>query len=168
MGTDLFVVSPLLPFISQAYKISSATAGWMVTVFAITYAISAPFFGWLSDKKGRRSFITLGLLLFAASNILTACAPSFLWLIVSRILAGFSVASITPLIYAIILRYRTTKPKGNMAFNRCFWSLNSPLGWNTTRYIVGTFSRLAFCIYCNGHTRSSIDVCKFYSMEVCS
>jgi MFS transporter, DHA1 family, purine base/nucleoside efflux pump len=28
MGTDLFVVSPLLPFISQAYKISSATAGW--------------------------------------------------------------------------------------------------------------------------------------------
>ncbi|MDC0706370.1 MFS transporter [Priestia sp. AB] len=102
MGTDLFVVSPLLPFISQAYKISSATAGWMVTVFAITYAISAPFFGWLSDKKGRRFLITLGLLLFAASNILTACAPSFLWLIVSRILAGFSVASITPLIYAII------------------------------------------------------------------
>jgi len=102
MGTDLFVVSPLLPFISQAYKISSATAGWMVTVFAITYAFSAPFFGWLSDKKGRRSLITLGLLLFSASNILTACAPSFLWLIVSRILAGFSVASITPLIYAII------------------------------------------------------------------
>ncbi|MEH7590119.1 MFS transporter [Priestia megaterium] len=102
MGTDLFVVSPLLPFISQAYKISSATAGWMVTVFAITYAFSAPFFGWLSDKKGRRSLITLGLLLFAASNILTACAPSFLWLIISRILAGFSVASITPLIYAII------------------------------------------------------------------
>lgn len=101
MGTDLFVVSPLLPFISQAYKISSATVGWMVTVFAITYAFSAPFFGWLSDKKGRRSLITLGLLLFAASNILTACAPSFLWLIVSRILAGFSVASITPLIYAI-------------------------------------------------------------------
>mgnify|MGYP001070977206 CR=1 FL=1 len=102
MGTDLFVVSPLLPFISQAYKISSATAGWMVTVFAVTYAFSAPFFGWLSDKKGRRSLITLGLLFFATSNILTACAPSFLWLIVSRILAGFSVASITPLIYAII------------------------------------------------------------------
>lgn len=102
MGTDLFVVSPLLPFISEAYKISPARAGWMVTVFAVTYAFSAPFFGWLSDKKGRRTFITFGLLLFASSNILTACAPSFLWLIVSRILAGFSVASITPLIYAII------------------------------------------------------------------
>ncbi len=133
MGTDLFVVSPLLPFISQAYKISSATAGWMVTVFAITYAISAPFFGWLSDKKGRRSLITLGLLLFAASNILTACAPSFLWLIVSRILAGFFSSFHYPFNIRYHWRYRTTKSKGNMAFNRCFWSLNSPLGWNTTQ-----------------------------------
>ncbi|MFP3126632.1 MFS transporter [Ectobacillus funiculus] len=102
MGTDLFVVSPLLPFISEAYKVGSATTGWMVTVFAITYAFSAPFFGWISDKKGRRTFITFGLLLFAISNTLTVFAPSFLWLIVSRILAGLSVASITPLIYAII------------------------------------------------------------------
>ena len=102
MGTDLFVVSPLLPFISEEYKISSAMTGWMVTVFAITYAFSAPFLGWLSDKKGRRKFIIFGLLSFTFSNILTAYAPSFSSLIVSRVLTGFSVASITPLIYAII------------------------------------------------------------------
>jgi MFS transporter, DHA1 family, purine base/nucleoside efflux pump len=102
MGTDLFVVSPLLPFISEAYNVSSAMTGWMVTVFAVTYAIAAPFFGWLSDKNGRRAFITFGLILFVISNILTAFAPTFLWLIISRILSGLSVASITPLIYAII------------------------------------------------------------------
>lgn len=103
MGIDLFVVSPLLPFISEAYNVSSAMTGWMVTVFAVTYAFFAPFFGWLSDKNGRRPLITFGLLLFVISNILTAFAPSFFWLIVSRILAGLSVASITPLIYAIIV-----------------------------------------------------------------
>lgn len=102
VGTDLFVVSPLLPFISEEYKISSVMTGWMVTVFAVTYAFSAPFLGWVSDKKGRRKFITFGLLSFIFSNILTAYAPSFSWLIVSRVLTGFSVASITPLIYAII------------------------------------------------------------------
>ncbi len=102
MGTDLFVVSPLLPFISEAYNVSSAIAGWMVTVFAVTYAIATPFFGWLSDKNGRRALITFGLVLFFISNILTAFAPSFFLLIVSRILSGLSVASITPLIYAII------------------------------------------------------------------
>jgi MFS transporter, DHA1 family, purine base/nucleoside efflux pump len=102
MGTDLFVVSPLLPFISEAYNVSSVMTGWMVTVFAVTYAIVAPFFGWASDKNGRGIFITFGLLLFSFSNILTAFSPSFTWLIISRILAGLSVAAITPLIYAVI------------------------------------------------------------------
>ncbi|RPK14830.1 MFS transporter [Priestia endophytica] len=102
MGTDLFVVSPLLPLISEVYKVSASVTGWMVTVFSVTYAFSAPFFGWLSDIKERRTLITFGLLLFAISNMLTAFSPSFFWLIVSRILAGLSVASITPLIYAII------------------------------------------------------------------
>lgn len=102
MGTDLFVVSPLLPFISEAYNVSSPMTGWMVTVFTVTYAIAAPFFGWASDKNGRGIFITFGLLLFSFSNTLTATSPSFTWLIISRILAGLSVAAITPLIYAII------------------------------------------------------------------
>ncbi|MFP7295829.1 MFS transporter [Neobacillus niacini] len=102
MGTDLFVVSPLLPFISEAYNVSSAMTGWMVTVFAVTYAIAAPFFGWASDNNGRGIFITFGLILFTFSNALTAFSPSFAWLIISRILAGLSVAAITPLIYAII------------------------------------------------------------------
>lgn len=102
MGTDLFVVSPLLSVISEEYNVSSAMTGWMVTVFAVTYAIAAPFFGWASDKNGRGIFITFGLLLFSFSNALTAFSPSFTWLIISRILAGLSVAAITPLIYAII------------------------------------------------------------------
>ena len=102
MGTDLFVVSPLLPFISEAYSVSSAMTGWMVTVFAVTYAIATPFFGWASDKNGRGIFITFGLMLFSFSNILTAFSPSFTWLIISRILAGLAVAAITPVIYAII------------------------------------------------------------------
>jgi len=112
MGTDLFVVSPLLPYISKAYSVSPTTTGWMVTTFAVTYALSAPLFGWLSDKKGRRTFITLGLLLFSISNLLTAIAPTFLWLIVSRILVGLSVAAITPLIYAIIGDIAPTNRRG--------------------------------------------------------
>lgn len=102
IGIDLFVVSPLLPFISEAYNTSPSMTGWMVTVFAITYAVFAPFFGWLSDRNGRGAYITFGLVLFATSNILTAFAPTFFWLIVSRILVGLSVASIAPLLYAII------------------------------------------------------------------
>lgn len=112
VGTDLFVVSPLLPFISETYEVSSAMTGWMVTVFALTYAGAGPFMGWISDKKGRKTFITFGLLLFSISNVLTAFSPSYLWLIISRILAGLSVAAITPLIYAIIGDSAPSKRRG--------------------------------------------------------
>jgi MFS transporter, DHA1 family, purine base/nucleoside efflux pump len=112
VGTDLFVVSPLLPFISEAYNVSSAITGWMVTVFSVTYAIAAPFFGWASKTKGRGTFITFGLLAFSFSNVLTAFSPSFAWLIISRILVGLSVAAITPLIYAIIGDIAPSNRKG--------------------------------------------------------
>jgi len=102
IGTDLFVISPLLPFIAKEYEITPAVAGWLVTVFSLMYAISAPLFGWLSDRKGRRLFIIFGLLSFSLSNFLTAFSSSFAMLITSRIFAGLSVASITPIVYAII------------------------------------------------------------------
>ncbi|MBC2727236.1 MFS transporter [Desulfosporosinus sp.] len=102
IGTDLFVISPLLPFIAKEYGITPAVAGWLVTVFSLMYAISAPLFGWLSDRKGRRLFIVFGLLSFSLANFLTAISSSFAMLIASRIFAGLSVASITPLVYAII------------------------------------------------------------------
>lgn len=87
IGTDLFVISPLLPFIAKEYELTPSSAGWMVTVFSLMYAISAPLFGWLSDRKGRRFFIVLGLLLFCLANLLTAVSPSFTILLISRILA---------------------------------------------------------------------------------
>ncbi|SHN59959.1 MFS transporter [Desulfitobacterium chlororespirans] len=102
IGTDLFVISPLLPSIAQEYEITPAVAGWLVTVFSLMYAMSAPLFGWLSDRKGRRLLIVCGLLSFGIANFLTAISQSLAMLITSRIFAGLSVASITPLVYAII------------------------------------------------------------------
>jgi predicted MFS family arabinose efflux permease len=112
IGTDLFVISPLLPFIAADEKVTASTAGWMVTVFSLTYAVCAPVFGRLSEYKGRRFFIVLGLILFSVSNIMTAVSPWFAWLIASRVLAGISVASVTPLIYAIIGDVAPVKRRG--------------------------------------------------------
>ncbi|WP_243856039.1 MULTISPECIES: MFS transporter [Cytobacillus] len=74
--------------------------GWLVTVFAVTYAITAPFFGRASDKNGRNFYYIRVIVIF--SSALTAFSSSFTWLIISRILVGWSVAASTPLIYTII------------------------------------------------------------------
>jgi predicted MFS family arabinose efflux permease len=100
VGTDLFVISPLLPSIAAEYGVSGAAAGFSVTVFAVAYMVSAPLLGMLADRTGRRTTLLAGLLAFAAANALTAASPDFSWLLLSRVAAGVAAAGVTPLIYA--------------------------------------------------------------------
>ena len=102
IGTDLFVVSPLLPIIAANYRISATLAGLSVSVFSLTYMVSAPFFGHLADRVGRHRVLVCGLLAFAAANLATAAAPSLIWLLAARIIAGAAAAGVSPSIYALV------------------------------------------------------------------
>ncbi|MCH5585761.1 MFS transporter [Shimazuella sp. AN120528] len=112
MGTDLFVVSPLLPLIAHQFKITPSIAGSMVSAFTVMYVIGAPWIGFLADKIGKRTMIFIGLLGFAVGNALTSLAPSFPFLIASRILAGLSAAAIIPSINAITGEIAPPKQSG--------------------------------------------------------
>src|ERR1051325_7208757 len=100
IGTDLFIVSPLLPRVSQEFRASGAAAGLSVTVFAVAYMLGAPVFGIIADRSGRRTTLLASLLVFAAANAATAAAQDFTCLLVSRTVAGAAAAGVTPLIYA--------------------------------------------------------------------
>ncbi len=102
IGTDLFVVSPLLPLIAGDFRLSPAEAGLCATVFSLTYMLSAPVLGGLADRVGRRPILTAALSVFALANLLTAFAAGFAWLIVWRGVAGMAAAGVTPLVYAAV------------------------------------------------------------------
>ena len=102
IGTDLFVVSPLLPLIAVDYQISPATVGLSVAVFALTYTISAPFLGHFADRIGRQRMLTCCLFGFASANLLTAWAANFAWLLSARLLAGAAAAGVSPSLYALV------------------------------------------------------------------
>jgi predicted MFS family arabinose efflux permease len=101
VGSDLFVVSPLLPLISADYAVPPASAGLSVTVFAVTYMLSAPALGHLADRVGRGRVLTRCLCAFAAANLLTAIAGDFTWLLATRIVAGAAAAGVSPSVYAL-------------------------------------------------------------------
>src|SRR5205085_462327 len=92
VGSDLFVVSPLLPLIAADYAVPPAAAGWSVTVFAVTYMLSAPALGHIADRVGRGRVLTYCLCAFGAANLLTAIADNFTWLLVTRFFAGAAAA----------------------------------------------------------------------------
>jgi predicted MFS family arabinose efflux permease len=102
IGTDLFVVSPLLPMIAADYRVSPAVAGLSVTMFALTYMVSAPLFGHAADRIGRRRVLICCLAAFAVANLLTAVAASLFWLLAARLVAGAAAAGVSPAVYALV------------------------------------------------------------------
>jgi predicted MFS family arabinose efflux permease len=102
VGTELFVVSPLLPLISADFQSSPALAGLSVAIFALTYMISAPLFGQLADRIGRRRVLICCLCAFAAANLLTAAATNLPYLLAARLLAGAVAAGVSPSVYALV------------------------------------------------------------------
>lgn len=133
VGTDLFVVSPLLPLIAEQFALPPAAAGLSVTAFSATYMVAAPFLGQIADRIGRRRMLTCCLVGFAAANVMTAAAPSFAWLLAARIIAGATTAGVSPSVYALVGDSAPTARRATwmaMAVSGllCSLSFGAPLG----------------------------------------
>lgn len=102
IGTDTFLISPLLPTLSHAYHTPSNLSGWMISAYALGYALFALIAGPLSDGMDRKKVMILGLFGFALATFLCAVSPSFWTMILFRFLAGISAAFVSPQVWAAI------------------------------------------------------------------
>ena len=81
---------------------SAGRAGLSVTVFSVSYMLSAPLLGRIADRVGRARMMTWCLLAFGAANLLTAACGNFAWLLAARLAAGATAAGVTPSVYALV------------------------------------------------------------------
>ncbi|MFI6657527.1 MFS transporter [Streptomyces sp. NPDC050523] len=102
VGTDLFVVAPLLPHIAASFDVSATSTGLLITAFSIAYVVASPFAGWISDRWDRATVLVVALVLFSAANVGTALAPGFGVLLVARVVAGVAAAATGPTVYALV------------------------------------------------------------------
>ncbi|EJP88841.1 hypothetical protein IGQ_04208 [Bacillus cereus IS195] len=102
IGTDTFLISPLLPTLQQVYHISTELSGWMVSSYALGYAAFALIAGPISDSLNRKKVMVIGMSFFALSTFLCGIAPSFLWMLTFRFLAGVSAAFVSPQVWVSI------------------------------------------------------------------
>lgn len=87
--TTEFGVIGILPTISREFQVSIDTAGWLLSAFALTVAISSPFITALTAKINRKFLLCMVLAVFILSNLLSAFAPNFTVLMIARILPAF-------------------------------------------------------------------------------
>lgn len=104
IGTDTFLVSPLLPTLTKLYGIDSSISGWMVSAYAIGYAVFALISGPISDGRDRKKVMTYGLAAFSISTFLCGFATSFPLMLFFRLFAGISASFVTPQVWASIPR----------------------------------------------------------------
>jgi predicted MFS family arabinose efflux permease len=96
IGTEGFMISPLLPGMAADLGVSIQSAGQLVTAFALAYGVSSPILTALSGNLNRRSLLLCGIAAFAVSNLLAACAPGYGGLMCARILLALSAGVFVP------------------------------------------------------------------------
>jgi predicted MFS family arabinose efflux permease len=101
-GMSLRVTDPLLPDLASGFGISLGHAAYVITAFSIAYGLSQLFFGPVGDRYGKYFVIGCGSAACAVSAALCGLAPNFFFLVLARLLAGATAASIIPLAMAWI------------------------------------------------------------------
>lgn len=101
-GISLRVTDPLLPHLAQEFAVPLGDAAHAITFFAIAYGLSQLFFGPLGDRYGKYFVVACGSMACVLTTLLCALAPSFPLLLIARLLAGGTAASIIPLSMAWI------------------------------------------------------------------
>lgn len=102
IGTDTFLISPLLPTLQEAFGAPTGKAGWMLGAYTLGSAVFALIAGPLSDGWNRRTVMLGGLIAFSASTILCGFAQDFWTMCLFRLLAGISAAFTAPQVWAAI------------------------------------------------------------------
>lgn len=102
VGLDSLLVAPLLLVITETISIPDGSGGLLITIYALCYGITAPVFGMMSDRVGRKRMIIIGFIIFSISTFCTGLAKNFEILLLFRGLTGLSGAMIMPSIFALV------------------------------------------------------------------
>src|ERR1700676_1071312 len=96
IGTEGFMIAPLLPDLARDLSVGLASAGQLVTVFALTYALSSPVLTALTGDIDRRRLLIASMLAFAAANFVALSANTYTGLLTARLLLAVAAGLYVP------------------------------------------------------------------------
>lgn len=108
VGLVELIVGGILPTIAKDLDISIGTAGQLITVYALVYAVSGPVLLVLTSKLERKKVFLVSLLIFIAGNIMTYFSPNFTYIMIARVITSMSTALIVVL--SLTIATKVVKP----------------------------------------------------------
>lgn len=96
---NVYYAQPLLDAMAEAFAMSPATIGIVITLTQVGYGVGLVLLVPLGDLLNRRRLIVAQTLLSAAALLMIALAPSSLWLLIGMTLTGL-LAVVTQVLVA--------------------------------------------------------------------
>ncbi len=146
IGMGAFMVIGLLEPLASDLGVSAATAGWVMTSYALAYAVLSPVLVSITGDMGRRRILAAGMALFAFGCALCAVAPGQEMLFAGRILASAGAGLFTPVAAAVAAGLSTPEQRGKTLAAVFFGlTLSQVFGVPAGGWIAYTFGwRVAF------------------------
>ena len=96
------IIAPIMPLYVKSMGANGFELGLIYAAFSISRAIFMPIMGKLSDRKGRKLFILIGLAIYASVSLGYIGADSVMAITWIRLLHGVGSAMVIPIATAVI------------------------------------------------------------------
>ena len=128
------IISPLMPLYAESMGASGLWLGIMYSGFALSRMIFTPIIGRLSDRRGRKVFIAIGLLAYTIISFSYVWASNMYALTSVRFLHGVASAMVIPIALAYI---GDLVPKGREGTYMNLFSMAMFLGMGSGPFLGG-------------------------------
>ena len=125
---DQTILAAAIPAIVAALG-GFADVSWLAAAYLLAATVTAPFYGHLGDRFGRRRMLLVALGLFTAASIACAVAQSLLELIGARALQGLGGGGLMTLAQALISEHVPPRERGRyQGYFAAVFAMSSTLG----------------------------------------
>lgn len=109
------IFAPVLPALSRAFNVSAQTSQLTMSSYFIGFAVGVVFWGWLSDRIGRRQAMLWGIVVYLIGNLGLLFAGQFPLLMTARLLQAFG-AAVGSVVTQTIMRESFSGVRGERVF----------------------------------------------------
>lgn len=149
IGTTEFSPMGLLPVIARGVDVSIPAAGMLISAYAVGVMVGAPLMTLLLSHRARRGALIFLMAIFTLGNVLSAIAPDYMTLMLSRILTSLNHGAFFGL-GSVVAASVVPKHKQASAVATMFMGLTPQISVAFRQRPVGRNHRLADVISGNG------------------